>query len=205
MGDSGKKCFVYCVCVAANQRHFNNGTTPPASIQSYCESRAGHSLTSVSAYSVMASDVDASLVVGGSFVADRLFFADYQDPTRRFEIKSFAREVSSFILKLSGDGKVEWLVGPTVFDMQYVTAVGIDRDNNGEWMERGELGCVLCRVTCWHVCARVCVVYAGGYFQGAVRFDGTAASLPNALGVQVRRRRSPARLLLSRHATGLVG
>ena len=88
-------------------------------------------MTHVSAYSVITSQKDESIVVGGAYAAARLFFHDFDNKDKKHEIQSIARQVSSFVLKLTADGKVEWLIGPTVFNMQYVTAVGIDDKNRG--------------------------------------------------------------------------
>jgi len=129
---------------------------PLWALQSECDSR-GSSVTHVSAYSVITSQKDESIVVGGAYAAARLFFHDFDNKDKKHEIQSIARQVSSFVLKLTADGKVEWLIGPTVFNMQYVTAVGIDDKNR---------------------------VYAGGSFQGAVLFPNSRAELPNAHGVQ---------------------
>ena len=88
-------------------------------------------MTHVSAYSVITSQKDESIVVGGAYAAARLFFHDFDNKDKKHEIQSIARQVSSFVLKLTADGKIEWLIGPTVFNMQYVTAVGIDDKNRG--------------------------------------------------------------------------
>lgn len=77
---------------------------------------------------------------------------------KKHSLASYAKDSASFLLKISTSGVIQWLRGPLALDLQYVKAVEIDAHDDS--------------------------VYAAGFYEGAVYFPPTFASLADASIVQ---------------------
>jgi len=106
------------------------------------------------AVSVVADSGD--VLVGGSFSAAAISFQGVDGVTH--SLSSFASDSAAFLLRLTGDGRILWLTGPTVFELLYITALDVAPDTGA--------------------------VYVGGFYQGSVFFRDTDVGLPFCEHVQ---------------------